>query len=373
MSCKRILLTFFATIGLAHLAYANSLHFGGFSELTLQATDTKTSNSNTFSQGGIDLFLTKNLDERTNILSEIVYEISDANEAVLDVERIWIQYEISNWFKVKAGRVHTALGYWNQTFHHGRWLQTSISRPLLFNFEDDDGILPVHSIGFEIRGSSNTSSSQSNTFGYVIDIGNGRGENPDPPQTGHDADQSKAVNTLLYYEIKNLGLRIGGVFLTDDVAATSNFTDSNGTSVNRAPFKESITGFHLVWNYQNTQLLFENFSIHHDYDENQLTALNEKDNTINAFYVLLNHKFNKWTPYVKYDSIKGDPDYSDAYLNQGVTTDKNVQKTNLSLGVRYDLTYTSAIKLEFSNYKVDSNGTETTNEKVFAFNWSYAW
>ena len=47
-------------------------------------------------------------------------------------------------FNVSIGRGHTAMGYWNQTFHHGKWFQTTTDRPAIYRFEDDIGILPVH-------------------------------------------------------------------------------------------------------------------------------------------------------------------------------------------------------------------------------------
>ncbi|MDB2426153.1 hypothetical protein N9W41_01260 [bacterium] len=351
-------------------ANAGDLRFGGFSEITYKATDSASSNENTFSQGGIDLYMTKSLDAKTNILAEVVFEISGENEAILDPERIWIQHEINNWFKVKAGRVHTALGYWNETFHHGSWLQTSASRPNLLSFEDDGGLLPVHSIGLEFRGSG---AMGSNELGYVVDFGNGRGDNPDPPQTGQDTDRSKALSALVYYDMKNIGLRVGAVFHSDNVELASDFNhdgDEATAGVARAGFVETIAGAHMVWTGGNTELLIEGFSVKHDYDEAEaiVTAQGETDNTITAYYAQLSHKMGKWTPYVRMDSISSDEN-GDIYLGYTADTDKTVN----ILGARYDLTYTSAVKFEYANEKEVSGGTTNSDDKSFAVNWSYAW
>jgi len=45
------------------------------------------------------------------------------------------------------GRFHSPSRYWNAIYHHGQFLQTSISRPFLDQFEDDGGVLPTHATG----------------------------------------------------------------------------------------------------------------------------------------------------------------------------------------------------------------------------------
>lgn len=53
---------------------------------------------------------------------------------------------------IGVGKYHTALGYWNHTYHHGTWLQSSILRPEIYLFEFQGGILPDHSVGVEVFG-----------------------------------------------------------------------------------------------------------------------------------------------------------------------------------------------------------------------------
>ena len=48
--------------------------------------------------------------------------------------------------------MHTLLGYWNQAYHHGTWLQTTVFRPEIYRWEDDGGgLLPVHEVGVRAR------------------------------------------------------------------------------------------------------------------------------------------------------------------------------------------------------------------------------
>lgn len=65
-------------------------------------------------------------------------------------ERILIRYDYSEYLTFTAGRYHQPILYWNRTFHHGTWLQTTASRPEIIAFGGK--LLPVHSIGVAIEG-----------------------------------------------------------------------------------------------------------------------------------------------------------------------------------------------------------------------------
>jgi hypothetical protein len=55
--------------------------------------------------------------------------------------------------KIWLGRFHTPLSYWNTAYHHGAYLQPSITRPGIAEYEDGGGILPMHTTGLLIDGS----------------------------------------------------------------------------------------------------------------------------------------------------------------------------------------------------------------------------
>ena len=124
----------------------------GFADVSL-AYDKTTEKSN-FQIGGVDFFLTNSLDKNTSFLVELVFESTPAGEIKTDLERAFITYTVDPLFKISAGSFHTALVYWNETYHHGGYLHTSVSRPVLMRFEDDDGLLPLHTAGLEFAGNA---------------------------------------------------------------------------------------------------------------------------------------------------------------------------------------------------------------------------
>src|SRR4030065_563492 len=81
-----------------------------------------------FAFGALDLYLAQTLDD-IDILVELVVEKGD----VLDLERLTIGYSFSDAAKLRVGRVHTPLGYWNNAHHHGVQLQPTIEKPDFMN------------------------------------------------------------------------------------------------------------------------------------------------------------------------------------------------------------------------------------------------
>src|SRR3990167_7246133 len=115
-------------------------------------SDDTAGDTNHFANGELDLFITSELGEKISFLSETLFEFEEDGGQELDVERLLLKYEGNDKFNVTIGRGHTVLGYWNQTFHHGTWLQTTTDRPAIYRWEHAGGILPVHYVGLEFSG-----------------------------------------------------------------------------------------------------------------------------------------------------------------------------------------------------------------------------
>ena len=88
-----------------------------------------------------------------------------------EVERLVVRYDANDRFKVSFGRYHTPINYWNTAFHHGQWLQTTISRPEMTQF--GGSFIPVHFIGTLVEGEVPAGGLNLN---YNGGIGNGRGQ-----------------------------------------------------------------------------------------------------------------------------------------------------------------------------------------------------
>lgn len=99
-----------------------------------------------------------------------------------EIERIQLGWTLGD-NKVWLGRFHNPIGYWNSQFHHGSYLETSISRPSIVDFEENDGLLPMHLTGLLIEG---VKEHDEQGLGYALAVATG-------PEL---SDQLEALNVL---------------------------------------------------------------------------------------------------------------------------------------------------------------------------------
>ena len=150
------------------------LRIRGFSDFNYRVSN-QSGETNSFTLGAFDLFISSQISEKFSMLSEVNFEFGDDNEMALDLERMLLTYAANDHFKLSFGRYHTGIGYYNTAFHHGTWFQTATGRPFLFLFEDEGGVLPVHNVGLNLTGSIPSGKLGLN---YVAEIGNGRAARP---------------------------------------------------------------------------------------------------------------------------------------------------------------------------------------------------
>ena len=67
-----------------------------------------------------------------------------------ELERFMLGWQADEDIMGWIGRFHSPSRYWNITYHHGQYLQTSVTRPLVEKFEDEGGILPAHVTGLMV-------------------------------------------------------------------------------------------------------------------------------------------------------------------------------------------------------------------------------
>ena len=87
-----------------------------------------------------------------------------------DLERFQLGWHILPGTLLWAGRFHNALSFWNTQNHHGDFLQSSLSRPSIANYEDRHGPLPAHISGLLLESSRTIGDSEIN---YIAGVGIG--------------------------------------------------------------------------------------------------------------------------------------------------------------------------------------------------------
>lgn len=79
-----------------------------------------------------------------------------------ELERLQVGWHFLPGKSLWVGRFHNSLSFWNTQMHHGDFLQSSLSRPTVANYEDEHGPLPAHITGFLLESSRISGDSEIN-------------------------------------------------------------------------------------------------------------------------------------------------------------------------------------------------------------------
>ena len=287
-----------------------------------------------FALGQLDLFTTSDISDKFKFISEIVFEAgpdkiygvttSPENTFSVDVERYLIQYSLNDYLNISAGRWHTGIGFYNTAYHHSTWLQTTTGRPLLFQFEDRGGPLPIHTVGVTATGLI-----PSGPLGlhYIAEAGNGRESRTplisEPVQNVIDDSNHKAFNFGVFARPEKLrGLQTGFSVYHDLLSP-----------LNSNRISETIMAMHAVVIRSNYEWLNEAMVIRH--------AIIGEPKVYNTpgFYSQVSRQFGSFRPYLRYQYInaaKTEPVFPDIGLNEGP-----------SAGIRFDASEFVALKFQY--------------------------
>jgi len=281
-----------------------------------------------FALGQFDLYMVSKLADNITFLGETVFELDEQQEFAVDVERLQIGYHWSDALRLNVGRGHTALGYWNEAFHHGKLLQPTVERPEALKFEDDGGILPVHFVGLEASGRASLGAWDLSYVGYVA---NGRGPTPEVVQGAFDANGSKAVGGKLSLARQGRRTFTLGPMVYHDV-----IPPNPGQPGREGEIAQTILGAHLVYQDERFNLYSEYFHI-----RDEVRSTGERFSHEAAYAVGVVH-FGKWSPYagIDWQSLdSGDPYYGPPLASV----------TRALFGVRWDVVGFNALKLEYQH------------------------
>jgi hypothetical protein len=286
----------------------------------------------TFEAAHLDLFFTADVG-KVSLLTEVFFEGRDDNSIALDVERLQVSYLFANQLRVRAGRSHTAFGYYNDTYHHGNLFELTAQRPFGVGFEDQGGLFTAHLVGAGIDGTF-----EAGRFGalrYDLEAGNGRLAEPTGVAIVQAGKTEKMVNLRLRWLTPVDGLMVGvnGVYdLVPEQEATT-------TSAGRAQVIEAIGGAHVVYLEHGVHFLTEAYWIHHARSGGGMF------DTAGGF-VELGYSFGAFTPYVRPEYIRFPDDGDPVFQQQGAFWQGVRSVFDARVGLRWQPMQQLALKLE---------------------------
>src|SRR6266478_493353 len=310
-----------------------SLQIRGFGDVDFSATDQKGTTSG-FNLGQFDLHLASALSRKVSYFAEITFNAQPTSNTqrtgyTVEVERNIIRYDYNDYFKLSFGRYHTPIGYWNTAFHHGAWLQTTISRPDIVKIGGT--FIPVHFVGFLAEGNIPSGGAG---LSYSVGVGNGRGDLISRPGDAGDNNNNRAWVANIYSRPRALyGLQVGASVYRDKITLPVVSPAGN-------EFREWISAAHIVWTKENPEFLAEFANVNH---KNILT--NAVTNN-QAYYVQVGYRL-PWLektlkPYYRFEHTHT-PFSEQVFTNQDLV--------GSIVGLRYDITNYASFKSEYRNTK----------------------
>jgi hypothetical protein len=296
----------------------------GFTHTGFTSTDQKGAASGFF-LGSFDMFVTSRLSEKFSMLAELTFEAGEDNNFGVDLERMLLVYKANDYFQLSFGRSHADIGYYNTAYHHGNWFETAAARPVLFVFEDQGGVLPVHNVGLALRGAI-----PSGRLGlhYDAEIGNGRPARH--PQNSNvqnlfDENNGKSFNFSVSMRPEwARGLQAGLSVYHDHLIPDL-----------QPRIQETIPAAYIVYITPKFEFLNEGVLIRHSFDHTH-RVLN-----MPGFYTQIGRQWGPVRPYFRYQYLNTsplDPVIGDVGRMHGP-----------SAGIRYDWSEFAALKLQYDH------------------------
>ena len=345
------------TSSLAHGDIAVSMY--GDVDGVLKTTGTRAGTEDGFSAAKLDLFATTTVD-RWLFLAETMFEAGDENSFALDVERVEIGYLYRNWLRVLVGRFHSAIGYYNDAFHHGTYFMVPAERPTMVEFEDGGGLIPAHNVGIHVDGRFAIGDDHVH---YDVELANGRAADPLEIQNNHDTNRPKSVNLRLRYEPAGSldGLVVGANLYFDGIPGGPPPTDTGEvTAVGHGRLHEWIVGAHAAYFEHDLHFVTEAVMVQHTELETGARV-----RTYAAFGEV-GRAFDKVTPYARYEWTRF-PREGDTFYAK--TADDSYQTA--SLGVKHATSDNIALKAQAAVTFLRAPGVDPlvtlTAQVAFAF------
>ncbi len=348
---------------LAGLPAAHAVEFGAFGDISYQG-DTADNSRNSFMLGGLDLYATQDIDNKTRIFVEYVFE-DPGDGFVIDLERLSITRAITPYFSIGAGRFHTPLGYWNATYHHGALIQDTVSRPAFLDFEDGEGaILPMHVVGLLATGNYELSGGK---LRYDLSIANGSSMNTEPgnfpPEidvnNSSDPNEQKTIVLRLTYDLPRLPLQLGVFGMSNGIAESGDVANGASAGFGNDLVNQTLYGFDARYDNGHFDALGEFYFFSND---DKVGATGSHD--ASAYFVQVAYRVTeKLKPVYRYESL--DFSAADPYFQYLGTA----EGSRHVVGLRYDLDDSNALKFEINRRQPSAPGA--SDETGYALQWAF--
>ncbi len=306
-----------------------------------------------FEIGDLVLSYSANLDRKVSAVVDVVYGRGQFGEQQAFVDRVNIEFAVSEKFKITAGKIQSPFGYWNTNIPYGSYLYATSSRPQMLTFERYGAWITTRQTGIDVHGTFAPGFWQA---GYHIGIGNGRAAQLSTTQDIGDGTTYKATWLQLWAQTPS-GIQLGITAAYDPIRQSRQTLDFNqdlGDQSDKIAASDNLTTDpyltsnvdeiqihpHIAILRPRMQIIAEGALLQHQSFVNQ--TLGEPVPFSYGGYVQWGHEFGRGTtPYLRGEYVewwRDDPVYRDLH--------KQKSRIQGTIGVRREVALHAALKLE---------------------------
>ena len=186
---------------------------------------------------------------RFRFLAEFVWSNSEK-----ELERLQAAWQIDDKTMLWFGRFHAISKYWTTEYHHGQFMQNSISRPGVEEWEDDSGPMPSHITGLWLEHEHSINDRSAINLGFSTGLApKFAGQQLVPfdflnPDSGHDL----VISGRVVYRPDILSInQIGLALAYNDIAVVS---ESSPILVDLSSISQVTLGLFSNWQWKDWRL-----------------------------------------------------------------------------------------------------------------------
>jgi len=278
-----------------------------------------------------------------------------------DLERMKAGWQTGDNTMFWFGRFHSTAKYWTTEYHHGQFLQTSITRPSVEAWEDDSGPMPSHITGLSLTHESLRSNQTAINHSFSVGLGpEFVGQTLAPfdlldPGSGNDI----SFNYRVAYKPNVLSLNQFGLLAAwNEINVVS---ESNPELANLDHIRQITIGLFVDWNWDKWRLLSSFIYFNNDM---QFIDAPQKDEFVSGYVQAEYRVARDWTIFGRTEN--GFNEDMSPYLR---LLPSFIAHRNM-IGVRWDFASFQGFTVEIADNRAQGEGFSHSNFGEVRFQWS---
>jgi hypothetical protein len=294
--------------------------------------------------------------DRFRFLAEYIWSNSES-----ELERLKAGWQFDEKTILWFGRFHAISNYWTTEYHHGQYMQTSISRPGVEQWEDESGPMPSHISGFWLEKDLSTNANSALSLGLAAGLAPKFVEDQlEPfnflePESGQDLSVSaRLVFRPDVFSTNQVGFSIAH----NDIAVVS---ESSPQLADLSAISQTTLGVFSNWTWRDWRL--STHWVYFDIDMKYFDGDVREDFVLG--YVQGEYEATQdWTVFGRVEIGFGEDGSQYLQLLPAVIAHRHM------LGVRWDFADSHALTLELADTSTLGDESMHSSFKEFRLQWS---